>query len=93
MLDLKTKSRRCFGSAGCNVTKVEPTLSYLGLLPLDPDETYSITYEVRGGEDGAVIQTMELTNQTSLSYQPVAMSTAKSSSKLTAEVTDIAMSG
>ncbi|CAO0837522.1 hypothetical protein SMICM17S_04513 [Streptomyces microflavus] len=84
LLDLKTKSKQCFGSAGCNVT-VEPTLSYLGLLPLDPDETYSITYEVRGGEDGAVIQTMELTNQTSLSYQPVAMSTAKSSSKLTAE--------
>ncbi|WP_405614609.1 hypothetical protein OG292_17385 [Streptomyces sp. NBC_01511] len=92
LLDLKTKSKQCFGSAGCNVT-VEPTLSYLGLLPLDPDETYSITYEVRGGEDGAVIQTMELTNQTSLSYQPVAMSTAKSSSKFTAEVTDIAMSG
>lgn len=63
-LDLKTKSRQCFGSAGCNVT-LEPNLSYLGPLPLDPDKTYSITYEVRGSEDGAIIQTMELTNQAS----------------------------
>ncbi|NUK48834.1 hypothetical protein HRW14_00620 [Streptomyces lunaelactis] len=91
-LDLKTKSKQCFGSAGCNVT-VEPNLSYLGPLPLDPDKTYSITYEVRGGEDGAIIQTMELTNQTSLSYHPVVMSTATSGAKLTAEVTDIAISG
>ncbi|CAM5682429.1 Tat pathway signal sequence domain protein OS=Streptomyces microflavus OX=1919 GN=Smic_36470 PE=4 SV=1 [Streptomyces microflavus] len=93
MLDLKTKSKQCFGSPGC--VRVEPQpCAYLGLLPLDPDETYSITYEVRGGRRGrGIIQTMELTNQTSLSYQPVAMSTAKSSSKLTAEVTDIAMSG
>ncbi len=91
-ITLKTTSKQCFGSAGCNVT-VEPKLSYVGLLPPDPDKTYSITYEVRGGEDGPVIQTMELTEQDSLSYRPVAMSTARSGADLTVKVTDVQVSG
>lgn len=88
---LKTTRKQCFGSAGCNVS-LEPGLSYSGAVPLDPDKTYSITFEVRGGEDGPVIQTMELTNQDSVSYQPIALSTTRSGSKLTAEVTSVDIS-
>jgi hypothetical protein len=91
-LSLKTTSKQCFGSAGCNVT-VEPELGYDSILPVDPDETYSITYEVQGGSDGPIIKTMELSDQTSLSYQPVVMSTDKSSAKLTAKVTAVETSG
>lgn len=87
-LSLKTTSRQCFGSAGCNLT-VEPHLSYNGLVPLDPDKTYSITYEIRGGESGAVIETMELSNQTDLSFTPTVLSTVSGSTKLTAKITDI----
>lgn len=89
---LKTTSKQCFGSAGCNVT-VDPELTYAGLLPPHPDKTYSITFEVKGGEDGAVIQTMELTSQDSVSYRPVSLSTTTSGAKLTAEVTDVEISG
>ncbi|WP_430477289.1 hypothetical protein ACQZM9_00105 [Streptomyces sp. P11-1] len=85
---LKTTSKQCFGSAGCNIT-VEPKVSYAGLLPLDPGKEYSITYEVHGSEDGSIIQTMELSDQTSLSYRPTVLSTSTSKAKLTAKVTDV----
>ncbi|MGW8951340.1 hypothetical protein [Streptomyces sp. NPDC055709] len=87
-ITLKTTQKQCFGSAGCNVT-VEPELTYNGLVPANPDKTYSITYEVRGGEDGAIVQTLELTDQDQVSYQPINLSTTKSSAKLTAKVTDV----
>ncbi|WP_405559172.1 hypothetical protein OHV08_35000 [Streptomyces canus] len=89
-IDLRTTARQCFGSAGCNVT-VEPELTYLGSSgDLDPDAVYEITYEIHGDESGPVIQTAELTNQTSLSYRPSLISTASASStELSVEVTDI----
>ncbi|MDT0481041.1 hypothetical protein [Streptomyces doebereineriae] len=89
-IDLRTTARQCFGSAGCNVT-VEPELTYLGSSgDLDPDAVYEITYEIHGDESGPVIQTAELTNQTSLSYRPSLISTASASStELSVEITDI----
>ncbi|MFE6788104.1 hypothetical protein ACFVFF_38260 [Streptomyces sp. NPDC057680] len=91
-MTLKTTSKQCFGSAGCNIT-VEPNLSYGGLLPLNPGKTYSITYEVLGSEDGAVIQTMELSDQTSLTFRSTTVSTASRGVKLTAKVTDVEEQG
>jgi hypothetical protein len=86
---LRTTERQCFGSAGCNVT-VEPELTYLGSSgDLDPDAVYEITYEIHGDESGPVIQTAELTNQTSLSYRPSLISTASASTELSVEITDI----
>ena len=88
-IDLRTTERQCFGSAGCNVT-VEPELTYLGTsTDLDPDAVYEITYEIHGDESGPVIQTAELTNQTSLSYRPSLISTASASTELSVEITDI----
>ncbi|MFF0083503.1 hypothetical protein ACFYR1_27875 [Streptomyces canus] len=89
-IDLHTTARQCFGSAGCNVT-VQPELTYLGSSgDLDPDAVYEITYEIHGDESGPVIQTAELTNQTSLSYRPSLISTASASStELSVEITDI----
>ncbi|WP_436946092.1 hypothetical protein [Streptomyces sp. SudanB25_2051] len=87
-MTLKITSKQCFGSAGCNLT-VEPQVSYAGLLPLDPGKEYSLTYEVHGSEDGSIIQTMELSDQTSLSYRPTVLTTSTSKTKLTVEVTDV----
>ncbi|MEU9298484.1 hypothetical protein [Streptomyces sp. NPDC048266] len=63
------------------------------MLPLKPGKTYSITYEVLGAEDGAVIQTMELSDQTSLTFRATVLSTASRGVKLTAKVTDIEEQG
>ncbi|MGR6969000.1 hypothetical protein ACU639_05215 [Streptomyces cynarae] len=92
-IKLKTKSRQCFGSAGCNLT-VEPDLTYLGVSEsINPDATYEITYEIRGDESGPVIETAELSNQTSLNYTPTVIQTASSSTKVSVEITDVAEQG
>lgn len=88
-IKLKTKSRQCFGSAGCNVT-VEPDLTYMGdSTDIDPDAVYEITYEIRGDESGPVIETAELSNQSSLNYTPTMVSTASSGTKLSVKITDV----
>ncbi|KUM76892.1 hypothetical protein AQI84_15950 [Streptomyces griseorubiginosus] len=88
-IDLRTTQRQCFGSAGCNVT-VEPEVTYLGSSSdLDPDAVYEITYEIHGDESGPVIQTAELSDQTSLSYRPSLISTATASTELSVEITDV----
>ncbi|ALV30719.1 hypothetical protein [Streptomyces sp. CdTB01] len=92
-IDLKTKSRQCFGSAGCNVT-VEPDLTLLvDAEEVDPDATYEITYKIRGDESGPIIETAELSDQTSLNYTPSVISTASSGTKVTVEITDVARQG
>ncbi|MET8858739.1 hypothetical protein [Streptomyces sp. NPDC004579] len=88
-IELKTKSRQCFGSAGCNVT-VEPNLTLMvDSGDVDPEATYEITYEIRGDESGPVIETAELTEQTSLSYIPSSLSTTSKSTKLSVKITDV----
>jgi hypothetical protein len=49
-LELIETSRSCFGSAGCNVKyKIEPT--YVGPSNLDVSRSYTVIYEVTGGDD------------------------------------------
>lgn len=92
-IKLKTKSRQCFGSAGCNVT-VEPDLTFLGdSVDVDPDEVYEITYEIHGDESGPVIATAELSDQTSLNYTPSMISTPSASTKVSVEITDVSAQG
>ncbi|MYS91452.1 MULTISPECIES: hypothetical protein [Streptomyces] len=92
-IKLRTTDRQCFGSAGCNMT-VEPKLSYLGLTDdIDPDAVYEITYEIRGGDSGPVIETAELSDRTSLNYTPTVLSTASASTKVSVEITDVVVQG
>lgn len=92
-ISLRTTSRQCFGSAGCNIT-VEPTLTYTGLTDdLDPDAVYQITYEITGDESGPIVKTAELSDQTTLNYTPTSLSTKSSSTKLSVEITDITETG
>ncbi|MFE4820808.1 hypothetical protein ACFRFU_31050 [Streptomyces sp. NPDC056704] len=87
-MKLRIKRKHCFGSAGCNVD-LEPDLSYEGILPIDPDKTYEITYQINGDESGPVIETISLTSGTSMEYYPSSISTASSSTKITGKVTDV----
>lgn len=88
-MKLRIKRKQCFGSARCNVD-VDPDLSYEGILPIDPDKTYEITYQINGDESGPVIDTITLTNGTSMEYYPSSLSTASSGTKITGKVTDVA---
>ncbi|MFD5514462.1 hypothetical protein [Streptomyces sp. NPDC127066] len=92
-IELKTTKRQCFGSAGCNVT-VEPDLTLeVDSESVDPDSVYEITYEIHGDESGPVIETAELTNQTSLNYRPSAISTAAAGTKVSVEITGVTARG
>lgn len=50
--------------------------------------TYEITYEISGDESGSVIETAELSEQTSLNYSQTMLSTASSGSKVSVKITD-----
>ena len=42
--------RSCFGSAGCNITyRIDVT--YVGAQPIDSSASYTVVYEVHGGDD------------------------------------------
>ncbi|MFD5573477.1 hypothetical protein [Streptomyces cadmiisoli] len=91
-IELRTTERQCFGSAGCNVT-VEPDLTYTGLEDIDPNAVYQITYEIKGDESGPVIETAELSDETSLNYTPTSISTRSASTKVSAAITDVVAVG
>lgn len=86
-ITLKILSKDCFGDAGCNVT-YRPQLAQIAGGELDPTTTYDITYEVRGGDDGAQVDTLELTGGQYQSGEGVA-STASAGVKLTAVITSV----
>lgn len=87
LLTVKTTRKKCFGSAGCNVT-YHIDLDYLGD-ELDPSKTYQITYEVSGVEDGPAINTLEITGDEYTYDENESGQTPSSSTKLKAKVTDI----
>ncbi|MGV9456717.1 hypothetical protein [Streptomyces sp. NPDC003635] len=88
-ITLRTTKRQCFGSAGCSMT-VEPNLTLMvDSTNIDPDAVYEITYEIRGDESGPVIETAELSEQTSLNFRPSVISTASSSTKVSVKITDV----
>ncbi|CAM5607719.1 MULTISPECIES: hypothetical protein [Streptomyces] len=92
-IKLRTTEKQCFGSAGCNVT-VEPELIYLGVSgDINPDAVYDITYEIRGDESGTVIETAELSNQTSLNYSETAISTASRGATVSVKITGVTERG
>jgi hypothetical protein len=86
-ITLKVKSRDCFGDAGCNVTYV-PVLTIVGSQVDQDAGSYSITYEVRGGTDGAEVDTIDVDSGKYDQSEGFAQ-TARASSKLTAVITDV----
>jgi hypothetical protein len=73
---------------------VEPDFTLLvDSADLDPDAVYEITYEIRGDESGPVIETAELSDQTSLNFTPSVISTASSATKVSVKITDVVSQG
>jgi hypothetical protein len=85
-LKVKVTDKECFGSAGCNVG-IKLQLSYSGPA-LSPDDTFAVTYEVTGGEDGPVIGTVEMSNG-QYEVPQETLSTKSSKSKISAKVTGV----
>lgn len=83
---LKVTSKQCFGSAGCNV-EYRVSFTVKGPLPSE-DESYDVTYEVRGGEDGPVIGTTTFEG-VSYDQQSDMVQTKSSKSKLSVVVTSV----
>lgn len=82
---LYTTEKKCFGSAGCNIS-FTVDLAYGGP-ELDPSKTYELRYEVTGGED-PYLSTIEIEGDSYTSHEE-SVSTASQSAELAATVLDI----
>jgi hypothetical protein len=92
-LQIKTRDKQYFGSAGCNVeVRVTPLYVGPGSVKTDlPDEgTIEITYKLTGDESGPIVGTLEIdcADQTAESNDED-LSTRRSSTKVKATVADI----
>lgn len=85
-LTLKVLSKQCFGDAGCSM-RVKPVLAVLDPSLVPDDATGSITYEIDGGEDGPVTDTLTLTGS-QYEASEEAISTSSSGAKLKIKITD-----
>ena len=83
----KITGRQCFGSAGCNI-KFKVKMVYTGP-GLPEDDTWAVTYEVSGVEDGPAINTFEITGDEYTYDDGEQGSTPSSSTKLKVKVTDV----
>jgi hypothetical protein len=85
-LTVKTLSKQCFGSAGCNVT-YRIQAGWDGTY--DPDKTYEVVYEVRGDESGPQTNNFTITGDEYQVSQEEDASTRSSGVKLTARVISV----
>jgi hypothetical protein len=81
------RSKECFGSAGCNIEfGVVP--EYVGVEDAS-DGHYLVTFEVRGVEDGPMIQTFEVTDGTIEWEDSLSAGLTDSSATIKAVVTSV----
>jgi hypothetical protein len=85
-LSLKTTSKQCFGSAGCNV-EVKVEMKYDGE-PLSASDTWEVTYSITGGDDGETIGSFDVTGD-QYDVNSELLSTASSKTKLHVKVTGV----
>jgi hypothetical protein len=85
-LSPKITDKQCFGSAGCSVT-VKVEMAYSGP-DLAADDTFEVTYELTGAEDGPVIGTFEVTGD-QYTVDDVSVSTKSSRTKILIKATDV----
>jgi hypothetical protein len=85
-LTVKVLKKENFGGAGSNITfRIVAGWDKT----YDPDKTYEVTYEVRGGEDGPQINTLEVEGDEYRTPQEEYASTSSTSARLTARVTSV----
>ncbi|ONF70222.1 hypothetical protein [Amycolatopsis keratiniphila] len=87
-LDLKTYSKKCFGSAGCSVV-VEPALTYKGSAEtMASHGMCSLTYDITGDESGTVTDTLTFIG-TSVTARRSVLSTPSSKTKVTVKIVSV----
>ena len=89
-LTAKITDKQCFGSAGCNVT-VKIEMAYAGPA-LSPADTFDVTYEITGIEDGPAIGTFEVTGDQYTQSEKL-VQTATPGATITVKVTDVDKQG
>jgi hypothetical protein len=86
-LRVKLLEKKCYGSAGCNVT-YSIRVGYSGPA-LDSEQEYQVTYEVTGLEDGPAVNTFTIQGE-EVTYQEEEFGSTQSSAKvLKAKVTEV----
>lgn len=86
-IDTTVLTKKCFGSAGCNVTyTIEPT--FLGVTTDLEGRSFKVIYEVTGGEDPEV-GNFSLTGTNMRYTESSRISTPSSDAVLTAQVTSV----
>lgn len=87
-IKLKTISKTCFGSAGCNIVfRIDP--SYVGPLELPSSGETEVSYKVKGGED-PLENTFTIDADGTAHFDSREMiSTSSPKKKLSAVVTDV----
>lgn len=84
---LKTVSKHCFGSAGCNVV-VEPKFTYKGTADID-QYTCDVTYEITGDQSGPITETAAGTTPGKTIVRNTVMTTSSAKAKVAASVTSV----
>jgi hypothetical protein len=88
---VKILRKKCFGSAGCNVTyRINP--QYVGVADFPDDGTVEVTYVVKGLEDGDAVNTFTIEGDQASFDSEEDGSIASSKAKLTAKATDVSYS-
>ena len=85
-MELKTISKQCFGSAGCNLI-VEPSFTYMADIEV-PDMACDITYEISGDESGPIIETFTSYGEEGFVMQS-SMTTASGEVEPSGKVTEV----
>lgn len=86
-VDLTVTEKKCFGSAGCNVT-VEPTISRIGGAELPDSGTILVRVSIAGDESGEIIETYRVNVATGMyDASPTRMSTTDGGVEPSATVT------
>lgn len=87
-LTLKQTSKKCYGSAGCNVGyKVKAAID---AATLPSEGTLTVYYTIKGSDDGAVEDSIDLDlSEGTYDSDEDMVSTSSKSKKLTIKVTDI----
>ena len=90
-IGVKVLKKKCFGSAGCNVTyRIDP--KYLSLAEIPDTGTIEVTYAVNGLEDGEAVNTFTIQGGQASFDSEESGSVASSKTKLSARATDVSYS-
>ncbi len=93
-LSLKTTSKQCFGSAGCNVTvEVRAAVDKAMFASAPPDGQWDVTYQITGDESGPLIGTFGLYGNGKYDVNEEFLTTASTNTPVRVKIIDVESSG